>query len=58
MGLDNRLATADEQKKMEELVAQAMKDGAVGLSTGLIYLPGMYSNTEEVIGLAKSAAKL
>ena len=56
MGLDNRLATADEQKKMETLVAQAMKDGAVGLSTGLIYLPGMYSNTEEVIGLAKSAA--
>ena len=56
MGLNNRLATADEQKKMEELVAQAMKDGAVGLSTGLIYLPGMYSNTEEVIGLARSAA--
>lgn len=56
MGLDNRLATVDEQKKMEELVAQAMKDGAVGLSTGLIYLPGMYSNTEEVIGLARSAA--
>jgi len=56
MGLDNRLATPEEQKKMEELVVQAMKDGAVGLSTGLIYLPGMYSNTEEVIGLAKSAA--
>jgi N-acyl-D-amino-acid deacylase len=56
MGLDNRLATPDEQKKMEMLVAQAMKDGAVGLSTGLIYLPGMYSNTEEVAGLAKSAA--
>ena len=56
MGLDNRPATADEQKKMEDLVAQAMKDGAVGLSTGLIYLPGMYSNTEEVIGLARSAA--
>jgi N-acyl-D-amino-acid deacylase len=56
MGLDNRLATASEQKKMEDLVAQAMKDGAVGLSTGLIYLPGMYSNTEEVIGLARSAA--
>ena len=56
MGLDNRLAKTDEQKKMEELVAQAMKDGAVGLSTGLIYLPGMYSNTEEVIGLARSAA--
>ncbi len=56
MGLDNRLATGEEQKKMEELVAQAMKDGAVGLSTGLIYLPGMYSNTDEVIGLAKAAA--
>jgi len=56
MGLDNRLASADEQQKMEALVAQAMKDGAVGLSTGLIYLPGMYSNTEEVIGLARSAA--
>ena len=56
MGLDNRLATAEEQSKMEALVAQAMKDGAVGLSTGLIYLPGMYSNTEEVIGLARSAA--
>ena len=56
MGLNNRLATPDEQKKMEALVAQAMKDGAVGLSTGLIYLPGMYSNTAEVIGLAKAAA--
>ena len=56
MGLNNRLATAEEQKKMEELVSQAMKDGAVGLSTGLIYLPGMYSNTAEVIGLARAAA--
>jgi len=56
MGLDNRPAYAEEQKKMEELVAKAMKEGAVGLSTGLIYLPGMYSNTEEVIGLAKAAA--
>lgn len=55
MGLDDRLATAAEQKKMEALVAKGMKDGAVGLSTGLIYLPGMYSNTEEVVGLAKSA---
>lgn len=57
MGLNNKLASGEEQKKMEELVARAMEDGAVGLSTGLIYLPGMYSNTEEVIGLAKTAAK-
>lgn len=56
MGLDDRLATPEEQKKMEELVAQAMREGAVGLATGLIYLPGMYSNTAEVVGLAKSAA--
>lgn len=57
MGNDNRLATPDEQLKMELLIAKAMKDGAVGMSTGLIYLPGMYSNTAEVVGLAKETAK-
>jgi N-acyl-D-amino-acid deacylase len=57
MGLVNRAATADEQQKMEALVEAEMKAGAVGLSTGLIYLPGVYSTTEEVIGLAKAAAK-
>ncbi|GAC1430345.1 MAG: hypothetical protein NVSMB7_06670 [Chitinophagaceae bacterium] len=56
MGLDNRHASIAEQQKMEQLVQQAMKEGAVGLSTGLIYLPGMYSNTEEVVALAKAAA--
>jgi N-acyl-D-amino-acid deacylase len=56
MGLSNRFASSEEQKKMEELVAKAMQEGAVGLSTGLIYLPGMYSNTEEVAGLAKSTS--
>lgn len=57
MGNDNRLATPDEQLKMEALIAKAMKEGAVGMSTGLIYLPGMFSNTEEVVGLAKETAK-
>lgn len=57
MGLQDRFATADEQAQMELLVERAMKDGAVGLSTGLIYLPGMYSNTVEVEGLAKAAAR-
>jgi N-acyl-D-amino-acid deacylase len=57
MGLDDRPATQTEQQKMEELVAKAMKDGAVGISTGLIYLPGMYSNTAEVEGLAKVASR-
>ena len=34
-----------------------MKDGAIGLSTGLIYLPGTFAKTEELIGLAKVAAR-
>jgi len=45
--------TAKEQTQMETLVEQAMKDGAVGLATGLIYIPGTYSKTPEVVGLAK-----
>ena len=49
--------TAEEQRKMEDVVEQAMRDGAVGLSTGLIYVPGTYSKSEEVIGLAKAASK-
>jgi N-acyl-D-amino-acid deacylase len=57
MGNDNRFATPEEQLKMEALIAKAMKEGAVGMSTGLIYLPGMFSNTEEVIRLAKETAK-
>ena len=56
MGLDDKQATAEEQQSMEALVAKAMEDGAVGLSTGLIYLPGMYSSTEEIVGLAKTAS--
>jgi N-acyl-D-amino-acid deacylase len=57
MGSVNRFASATEQQQMEALVEQAMRDGAMGLSTGLIYLPGLYSNTDEVVGLAKAAAK-
>lgn len=57
VGLDNRAPTAEEQAKMEQLVEQAMKDGAVGFSTGLIYLPGTFAKTDEVVGLAKAASK-
>ncbi|MBX3243445.1 MAG: D-aminoacylase [Acidobacteria bacterium] len=57
MGLDNRAPTAEEQKKMNELVELAMLDGAVGFSTGLIYLPGTFSETPEVVELAKAASK-
>ncbi|MCP9766622.1 D-aminoacylase [Lacihabitans sp. LS3-19] len=49
--------TATEQKRMEELVAKGMEDGAVGLATGLIYIPGTYSKTPEVVALAKVAAQ-
>ena len=56
MGSANRLATPDEIKRMQSLVDRAMRDGAVGFSTGLEYIPGTYSNTAEVVALAKSAA--
>lgn len=57
MGSDDRLPTPDEQKKMELLVEQGMKDGAVGLSTGLIYVPGTYAKTEEITSLARIVAR-
>jgi N-acyl-D-aspartate/D-glutamate deacylase len=53
----NRPPTDDELKKMEALVDQGMRDGAWGLSTGLIYNPGTYAKTDEIIALAKVAAK-
>jgi N-acyl-D-amino-acid deacylase len=57
MGSDDRAPTADEMKKMEGLVEQGMKDGAVGLSTGLIYVPGTYAKTDEITDLARIAAR-
>jgi N-acyl-D-amino-acid deacylase len=57
MGNANRLPTAHELKEMEAFVEQGMKDGAWGLSTGLIYNPGTYARTEEIIALAKVAAR-
>ena len=47
---------ADEMEKMKAIVDKAMKDGAVGLSTGLIYVPGSFAETGEIIELAKVAA--
>lgn len=57
MNRENRAPSADEQLKMESLVEQAMKEGAVGISTGLIYIPGTFAKTDEVVGLAKAAGK-
>jgi N-acyl-D-aspartate/D-glutamate deacylase len=57
MGNVDRLPTAEELKKMEALVDKGMKEGAWGLSTGLIYNPGAYARTEELIDLARIAAR-
>ena len=53
----NRPPTAAELAEMERITDQAMREGAIGLSTSLIYLPAMYSTTDELIALAKVAAK-
>ncbi len=50
----DRAPTAAEMAKMKSLVDQAMRDGAVGLSTGLIYLPGVFSKTDEIVELAQA----
>ena len=57
VGLDDRAPTAEEQKQMEALVEKGMQEGAVGLSTGLIYTPGTFAKTDEIIGLARVAAR-
>ena len=56
MGAANRQATPAEIQKMQALIDRAMRDGAVGFSTGLEYVPGTYANTAEVVALAKAAA--
>ncbi len=58
MGLVDRKATPEEVEKMKALARQAMLDGAVGLSTGLFYVPGNYASTEEVIEIAKVVGSL
>src|SRR5689334_19883399 len=57
LGDVNRAPTADELEKMKALVEQAMQQGALGVSTALIYPPGHYAKTEELIELAKVAAR-
>jgi N-acyl-D-amino-acid deacylase len=50
---ERRAPTADELERMKALVAEAMRNGAWGMSTGLIYAPGSYAQTDELIALAK-----
>jgi N-acyl-D-amino-acid deacylase len=56
MGLDNRAPTPAELERMRGMVAQGMREGAFGLSTGLRYLPGTFSKTDEVVALSQVAA--
>lgn len=56
LGQDNRAATAGELDEMRTLVGQAMEEGALGLSTGLFYVPGTFTSTTELIELAQVAA--
>ena len=57
IGNADRRATPEELAKMADLVDQAMKDGALGVSTSLQYVPDMYNSTDEIIAMAKVAAR-
>ena len=57
LGEADRAPTPAELERMKALVDQAMREGAIGLSSGLIYIPNLYARTDELIELAKVAAK-
>jgi N-acyl-D-amino-acid deacylase len=58
VGTEDRSPTPEELERMRELVRQAMRDGAFGLSTGLFYVPGSFARTDEVIALARVVGEL
>lgn len=58
MGLVNRPATAEEIERMRQITRQAMLDGAFGVTTGLFYIPGNFTPTEEVIEIEKVAGAM
>jgi N-acyl-D-amino-acid deacylase len=57
LGSDDRAPSDAELEEMKQLVAKGMADGALGMSTGLFYLPGSFASTEEVIELSRVAAE-
>lgn len=57
MGFENRDPNIEELEKMKKLIVEAMEAGAIGMSSGLIYPPGAYSKTYELIELSKIVAK-
>jgi N-acyl-D-amino-acid deacylase len=58
VGSANRAPTSAERDRMRELAEQAMREGALGLSTGLFYVPGTFATTEEVVDLAGVVGRL
>ncbi len=56
MGMENRAPSAEELEKMKALLKEAMESGALGLSSGLIYAPGVFSQTDEMVELCKVVA--
>jgi N-acyl-D-amino-acid deacylase len=57
LGYDNRPPTADELARMRELVREAMREGALGVGSSLIYAPAFYADTDELIALVQAAAE-
>ncbi|MGE6260616.1 N-acyl-D-amino-acid deacylase family protein [Heyndrickxia sporothermodurans] len=57
MGFEGRNATIEEIEKMREIVEEGMRQGAIGVSTGLVYPPNVFSDKEELIEICKGAAK-
>lgn len=57
MGIEDRSPSTSEMSRMKELVKEAMESGAFGLSIGLIYPPGCYTKTDEIMELCMVIAK-
>ncbi len=57
MGTEDRAATSNELRRMKKLTIKAMQDGAWGMTTGLIYVPSSYADTDEIVALARIVGK-
>jgi N-acyl-D-amino-acid deacylase len=57
MGYEQRTPNAAERDRMQALMRESMQQGAFGLSTGLVYVPGTYAQTDEIIDIARVAAR-
>ena len=58
MGYEDRPPTEDELEEMQEVVREAMRDGAFGISAGLSYVPNIYMETDELVALVQASAEL